>query len=210
MQRLKRACERLEEGLIALLLAAMALVTFFYVVVTNVFTLFYDLGDTWPAISGPSYAVGDAILGVAQDMSWSNALTKALFAGLIFLGLAYGVRTAGHIGVDVLVRLASRPVQRWLGLLACLCCMAYAGLLAVGSFDWVSTLRGAGIGAEDLARFGVRQWHIALVVPLGFALVFVRFLEVLVRILRGRQTGLGLADEAAEALKLQDTEETRP
>ena len=31
-------------------------------------------------------------------MSWSNALTKALFGWLIFLGIAYGVRTAGHLG----------------------------------------------------------------------------------------------------------------
>ncbi|WP_163478768.1 TRAP transporter small permease, partial [Klebsiella pneumoniae] len=85
------------------------------------------------------YSVGDAILGVAQDMSWSNALTKALFGWLIFLGIAYGVRTAGHLGVDALVRLAPRPLQRLIGILACLCCLGYAGLFMVASYDWVKT-----------------------------------------------------------------------
>ncbi len=42
-----------------------------------------------------------------------------------------------------------------------------------------------------------------------FALVFIRFAEILVRILRNRQTGLGLADEAADALKLTEHEEPK-
>jgi len=33
-------------------------------------------------------------------------------------------------------------------------------------------------------------------------MVFIRFAEIFVRILRNEQTGLGLADEAAEAAKL--------
>ncbi|MNJ82352.1 hypothetical protein D3C77_816940 [compost metagenome] len=48
------------------------------------------------------------------------------------------------------------------------------------------------------------QWHIGLIVPLGFALVFIRFAEILLRILQNRQTGLGLADEAADVLKLAE------
>ncbi|MNF01529.1 hypothetical protein D3C81_2330930 [compost metagenome] len=43
--------------------------------------------------------------------------------------------------------------------------------------------------------------------PLGFALVFIRYAEIFVRILQNRQTGLGLADEAAEALKLTEHDE---
>ncbi|HHK0650289.1 TPA: C4-dicarboxylate TRAP transporter small permease protein DctQ, partial [Pseudomonas aeruginosa] len=85
----------------------------------------------------------------------------------------------------------------------------YAGLLCVASYDWVKTLFIAGIGAEDLDHFGIRQWHIGLIVPVGFALVFIRFAEILVRILRNRQTGLGLADEAADALKLTEHEEPK-
>ncbi len=210
MNALRQVWDRFEEGFIALLLTVMTLVTFAYVILNNLYSLFYALAERFEGASDFFFAIGDAILDLAQAMTWSNALTKALFAWLIFFGLAYGVRTAGHIGVDALVKLAPRRVQRLIGLLACLCCLGYAGLIAVGSFEWMQTLFIAGIGAEDLGHFGVQQWHIGLIVPLGFALVFVRFAEIFVRILRDQQTGLGLADEAAEAMKLTEHEEPKP
>ena len=210
MNALRRTWEHFEEAFIAFLLAAMTLVTFVYVVLNNVYAVFYSLGDNWPAASEPMFAIGDGIMGMAQAMTWSSSLTKALFGWLIFFGLSYGVRTAGHIGVDALVKLASKPVQRYIGVIACLCCLGYAGLLAVASFEWINTLMIAEIGAEDLGHFGIMQWHIGLIVPLGFALIFIRFAEILVRILRNRQTGLGLADEAADALKLAEHEDDKP
>ena len=50
-----------------------------------------------------------------------------------------------------------------------------------------------------------------MVVPVGFGLVLLRYLEILVNLLRGRQLGLGLglADEAADALKLTEHEEPK-
>jgi C4-dicarboxylate transporter DctQ subunit len=209
MKALRRIWEHFEEGFIVFLLAAMTLVTFVYVILNNFYSLFYWLADRWPGASAPLFAIGDKIMGMAQAMTWSTALTKALFGWLIFFGLAYGVRTAGHIGVDALVRLTSRSVQKYIGIVACLCCLAYAGLLSVASFEWIETLMNAGIGAEDLGHFGIMQWHIGLIVPLGFALIFIRFAEILLRILHNRQTGLGLADEAADALKLAEHEDDK-
>ncbi len=49
MHALARVWARLEEGLIAFLLAAMTLVTFVYVVLNNLYTLLYDLADLWEA-----------------------------------------------------------------------------------------------------------------------------------------------------------------
>lgn len=210
MNALRRVWDHFEEAFIAFLLATMTLVTFVYVILNNLYTLFYNLADRWEGSSELFFAIGDSILGMAQSMTWSIALTKALFAWLIFFGLAYGVRTAGHIGVDALVKLASKPVQRIIGIIACLACLGYAGLIAVASFDWVHTLFNAGIGAEDLGHFGIMQWHITLIVPFGYAMVFIRFAEILVRILRNQQTGLGLADEAADALKINEHEEQKP
>lgn len=209
MNALRRVWDHFEEGFIAFLLAAMTLVTFVYVILNNFYTLFYALADRWEASSEFFFAIGDSILAMAQAMTWSIALTKALFAWLIFFGLAYGVRTAGHIGVDALVKLASKPVQRIIGLIACLACLGYAGLITVASFDWMGTLLSAGIGAEDLGHYGIMQWHITVIVPFGYAMVFIRFLEIFVRILRNQQTGLGLADEAAEAMKLTEHEEPK-
>ena len=107
MNALRRVWDHFEEGFIAFLLAAMTLVTFVYVILNNLYTLFYNLADRWEGSSELFFAIGDSILSMAQSMTWSIALTKALFAWLIFFGLAYGVRTAGHIGVDALVKLAT-------------------------------------------------------------------------------------------------------
>ena len=213
MNAVRLIWDRFEEGLIVFLLAMMTLVTFVYVILNNFYTLFYRIAEYFSerseGVSEFFYSIGDFILDIVQVMTWSNALTKALFAWLIFFGLAYGVRIGGHIGVDALVKLASRSTQRIIAIIACIFSLGYAGLLSVASFEWISTLMGAGIGADDLGHFGVKQWHIGMIVPIGFTLVFIRFLEILVRILRHEQVGLGLADEAADAMKLSETEETK-
>lgn len=213
MNAVRLIWDRFEEGFIAFLLAAMTLVTFVYVILNNLYTLFYAVGEFFSerfvGVSEFFYGIGDVVLDVVQGMTWSNALTKALFAWLIFFGLAYGVRIGGHIGVDALVKLASRPVQRIIAIIACIASLGYAGLLSVASFEWVSTLMAASIGADDLGQFGIKQWHIGLIVPIGFGLVFIRFFEIFVRILRNEQVGLGLADEAADAMKLTETEEQK-
>jgi len=207
MQSLRRVWEHFEEGMIAFLLAAMTLVTFVYVALNNIYTLFYTLSDQWAVSSDFFAGIGDHLMGYAQSMTWSVALTKALFGWLIFFGIAYGVRTAGHLGVDVLVKKTSKPVQRWLSMLACLCCMVYAGLFLAASYKWVSALFVAGIGAEDLDRYGIKVAYITVIVPIGFAMIIARYLEIMYRIYTYRQTGLGLADEAAEATKLANPAE---
>ena len=190
----------------------MTLVTFVYVILNNLYTMFYSFAESMPSMEDFWYGIGDVILSMAQAMTWSNALTKALFAWLIFFGIAYGVRTAGHIGVDAVVKLFKTKTQRTIGIVACLICLGYAGLLAESSLEWVATLANAQIGAEDLGHYGIMQWHIAVIVPVGFTLCFIRFLEIFVRIMRGKQSGLGLADEAADAAHLaqhDDTEERK-
>ncbi|MDD2222354.1 MAG: TRAP transporter small permease [Pseudomonas sp.] len=213
MNTVRLIWDRFEEGFIVLLLTAMTLVTFVYVILNNLYTFFYAVGEYFSerseGVSEFFYTVGDTVLDIVQSMTWSNATTKALFAWLIFFGLAYGVRIGGHIGVDALVKLASRPTQRIIAIIACIFSLGYAGLLSVASYEWISTLMGAGIGADDLAQFGIKQWHIAVIVPVGFTLVFIRYFEILIRIIRHQQVGLGLADEAADAMKLTETGESK-
>ncbi|GLT13359.1 TRAP transporter small permease [Vibrio algivorus] len=197
---------KLEEGLVAFLLAAMTLVTFTYVVLNNLYTPFYDLSDwfyalEWSATSNAFLSIGDFFIGLAQEMTWSTALTKALFGWLIFIGMSYGVRIGGHIGVDVVVNLLSTRKQKVIGIIACLACLTYAAMMTYASYDWVSTLFHADIYAEDLEKIGIKVWYIGAVVPVGFALLWIRFFEIFIRILRGLQLGLGIADETKDAMK---------
>lgn len=202
MSSLKWLWERLEECLISILLMVMTLVTFSYVVFNNLYNVFFDLAEAIPFTASFADPIGEWIMEAAQEMTWSVALTKACFGWLIFFGASYGVRTAGHIGVDVLVKRLSRSGQRVVGVIAVAACLTYAFLIATASYEWISAMHIADIGAEDLHQFHLKQWHIGLIMPVGFGLIAIRFIEILIRILRGKQTGLGLVDESEDAMKL--------
>ena len=52
MNALRRVWDHFEEAFIAFLLAAMTLVTFVYVILNNLYTLFYNLADRWAVERG--------------------------------------------------------------------------------------------------------------------------------------------------------------
>lgn len=165
---------RLEEGLIAFLLAVMTLVTFAQVVARYVFN---------------------------YSFVWALELVTYLFGFLIFIGMSYGVRVGSHIGVDALVKTLKPKAARVVGASAALLCLAYAVILFYGSWQYVAKMVEIGIMAEDLP---IPQWVPRLALPVGFGLLIVRFAEALFRIASGRETRLQVADEAVDALKHKD------
>lgn len=208
MHAVVRVWNHAEEMLVAFLLAGMTLVTFAYVVFNNLYGVFYSLGDSLPFANDALLGIGDNILYIAQEMTWSVALTKAMFGWLIFVGLAWGVRIGAHIGVDLLVRQFNPANQRRVAMLAVLICLGYCALMTYSSEQWVATLYQVGTSAEDLDRFGIAQWQIVMIVPIGFALMFVRFLQMFIRIVQGKQQGLGLHSEVDDAVKLADNDQS--
>jgi C4-dicarboxylate transporter, DctQ subunit len=168
-----RWLERLEEGLIALLLGSMTLITFSQVVARYVFN---------------------------YSFVWALELTTTLFAWLIFLGMSYGVRVGSHIGVDAFVKTLSPNGARIVAAAAALLCIVYAGIVLVGGSIYVGKMYDLGIEMEDLP---FPQWAPRVVLPLGFALLGLRFAQLFVQILKGKQHRL-VGDEAAEALKLRE------
>jgi C4-dicarboxylate transporter, DctQ subunit len=165
--------ERLEEGLIAFLLAAMTIVTFAQVVARYVFNF---------------------------SFVWALELTMVLFAWLIFLGIPYGVRVGSHIGVDSFVKLLGAKAGRVVGAIAAALGIVYSGILLVGSWNYVAKMHEVGILSDDLP---IEQWIPRTILIFCFGLLALRFGQVLYRILTGREVRLHLGDEAAEALKQQ-------
>lgn len=165
--------ERLEEALLAMLLAAMTLVTFMQVVARYVFN---------------------------YSFVWAMELTAVLFASLIFIGMGYGVRVGAHIGIDVLTRKLGRQAARWVGMVAAALCIVYACVLGYGGFNLVAKLKEVGIFMQDLP---ILQWIPRVILPLGFALLALRFLHVFWQLATGQAASL-LGDEVKEALKMQD------
>ena len=165
--------ERLEEGLIAFLLAAMTLITFGQVIARYIFNF---------------------------SFTWALELTGVLFAWLIFLGIPYGVRVGSHIGVDTLVKALGPKTARVLGGIAAALCIAYSVILLVGSWSYVATMYQIDITMQDLP---IPQWAPRSILLVSFGLLTLRFSQLLYRIVTGRETRLHLGDEAAEALRHQ-------
>jgi C4-dicarboxylate transporter DctQ subunit len=167
-----RWLERLEEWLVAFLMAAMTLTTCMQVVARYVFN---------------------------YSFVWALELTGVMFAWLIFVGMSYGVRVGAHIGIDAAVRLLRPPVARAVGMVAAALCIVYALIVTYGGWQYVRKIHEVGILMQDMP---MQQWIPRIVVPLGFALLALRFGQAFWRIARGEKTQL-LHDEAEEALKLR-------
>lgn len=165
---------RLEEGLIAFLLAIMTLVTFAQVIARYVFN---------------------------YSFVWALELVTYLFGFLIFIGMSYGVRVGSHIGVDALVKALKPKAARIVGGTAALLCLVYAVIIFYGSWQYVAKMYEIGIMAEDLP---IPQWVPRLSLLVGFGLLVVRFAEAFGRIATGRETRMQVADEAVDALKHKD------
>ena len=133
---------------------------------------------------------------------WALEVTTYLFAWLVMIGISYGVKVGFHIGIDAVVKLMPPRGQRLIGLLASLLCLLYAGILLIGSYRYVDTMHMLGVEAEDIA---LERWLLAIILPVGFALLGWRLMQAAWRILRGQQTEL-LGDEAAEVLRAHAAE----
>lgn len=169
--------DRLEEWCMMLMLCLMTGVTFTQVVLRYVF---------------------------GNGLTWALEFSVICFAFMIFLGISYGVRVGGHIGVDAFVKLFSSRVQRYLGLLAVLFSLLYVGMVLYGSWQYVSTMKLIAVEFDDLP---IERWKVLAVMPIGYSLIAYRFLHIFWRLLTGKAQHLHLADEAAEALSSQQLQQ---
>ena len=119
---------------------------------------------------------------------WSLEATTYSFAWLVLVGMSYCVRTRTHIAVNLLVSRFNDRARRLLGLLAILVCLAYSLLMLFGSSMFVQRLYTLGHDARDLP---FARWLLSIILPVGFALLALRFVQLGVGIWRGQVTDLG-------------------
>lgn len=168
---LREAVHRAEEGLIALILGVMTVLTFIQVVLRYVFN---------------------------SGLDWQLESNYYLFAWLAMIGISYCVRVRAHIGVDAAVRLLPPAPRRAVGIFVLLLALTYTVLMMYGSFDYLHRLYIINVEAEDIP---IATWKLSLCLPLGFVLLFIRLLEMGWRIFTGQSEGYELADEAEEATR---------
>ena len=177
-ERGSTAGDRFEETLIAFLLGMMTIVTF-----ANVVARFLN-----------------------HNILWALETTVFLFAWLVLIGASYGVKHTFHIGIDIVVARLPRPARRVVTLVAVACCIAFAVLLLIGSWNYwwpfastrtfyeVNDIPMPGILAflgdvmnEGEAYEKLPRFIPYVVLPISTLLLAIRFVQVGLRVWRGRQ-----------------------
>lgn len=155
---LLRLLDRLEETLIASLMAGATLLIFASVV--------------------QRFAAGTALLyPIASqiDLGWAQELCIFMFIWMAKFGAAYGVRTGIHVGVDVITRRLRPARQRAVVLFSLLCGAVFTATVGTMGAKFVYELMGTDQTTPDLEW---PSWIIYLCIPLGSYLMCFRFLQV--------------------------------
>ncbi|MEX4008242.1 TRAP transporter small permease [Neoaquamicrobium sediminum] len=163
------------------------------------------------------------------NTGWSGALefTRVMFAWMILFGMSYGIKHGVHLGVDAFVRLLPSNLFRLAALFAAVCVflyafvLLYAGWLALlgvdvstnwrqtGAIGYWTFMFDRGTGLDDLKyplwmqeTFGlqdrVQRWIAYIMLPAGLALLALRAVQGFVAILRGEREMLIASHEAED------------
>ena len=173
LNRFLKTLNHLEEFLMATLLAIMTLLTSLQVLLRYAFS---------------------------TGLIWSLEATTYCFAWLVLIGMSYCVRTQSHIALDLLVKQFNERWRRLLGVFAIAVCIGYSLLMLYGSFIFVQRLYWLGNYARDLP---VARWVLTIILPIGFGLLTLRFIQLGLAIWRGETVGLGMIESNPEDLKAE-------
>ncbi|EDM65798.1 putative C4-dicarboxylate transport protein DctQ [Moritella sp. PE36] len=199
--RLGRFTDNIEELNIALSLGVMTLLTFANVVFRYVFN---------------------------GNILWALELTVFLFAWLVLVGASYGVKKHSHIGVDILINIASVKLRKIYAVIAVSACLLFSVLLLIGSWNywypfvtdqaWYETddipmpeflqfladWLNEGERYEKLPRF-IPYFSL----PLGTALLTFRFTQLLWQVLTNKIDRVIASHEAEDALAVLEQKDNK-
>lgn len=163
---LMKLLDRLEEAIIAFLIAAATLVIF--VAVTHRY------------LAGlPIPGVQDYLLTL--NFAWAQELCIYMFVWMAKFGAAYGVRTGIHVGVDVLINRLDGPLRGRFVVFGLLAGALFTGIVGTLGSHFVIEMASTEQTSSDLEW---PMWIIYLAIPLGSYLMCFRFLQVCVAFLR--------------------------
>ena len=152
--------DRLEEILIASLMALATLVIFAAVVHR------YASGLPIPYVQ-------DALIKI--NTSWAQELCIYLFVWMAKFGAAYGVRTGIHVGVDVLI---NRLQTKWRNRFIIFGLLSGAGFTALIASLGASLVWKIAHSDQTSPDLEIPIWIVYLAIPLGSSLMSFRFLQV--------------------------------
>ncbi|UCE89472.1 MAG: TRAP transporter small permease [Pseudomonadota bacterium] len=130
-------------------------------------------------------------------LTWVLEAVQYLFAWVVLIGAAHGVKVGIHLGIDILVERFPPNVRRIVALISLLLCLVFVGAVDVLSIEYIVKIYQWGDLSLDLQ---IPQWIPYLAIPVGLTLMFYHFLHVGWLIWTGKALGIH-SSEAAQALE---------
>jgi len=155
---LLRILDRLEEILIASLMAAATFIIFLAVMHRYLIGISFLYPILFPI-----------------NLSWAQELCIYMFVWMAKFGAAYGVRTGIHVGVDVVVNQLKSPWRNGVVLFGLFCGAFFTGVIGTMGAKFVYGLMHTDQVSPDLE---IPSWFVYLCIPLGSYLMCFRFLQV--------------------------------
>jgi C4-dicarboxylate transporter, DctM subunit len=174
-----RVLNRLEETLIAVLIAGATLLIFVAVVHRYGTGLSIDISKwaTAHELTGLAAVFKSIFLWFSSwDLSWSQELCVIMFVWMAKFGAAYGVRTGVHVGVDVATNAIKPSSRYWVVLFGLVCGAIFTFTIGTFGATFVGRMLHTGQVTNDLEA---PQWIVYLAIPLGSYLMCFRFLQVI-------------------------------
>ncbi len=161
-----KVLDRLEEWIIATLMAAATVVIFIAVVHRYLSGL-------------PIPGVQDWL--IQQNTSWAQEICIYMFVWMAKFGAAYGVRTGIHVGVDVVINRLDEKWRRGFIIFGLLAGAVFTGIVATLGGSFVYHMSQTDQTSADLE---MPMWIVYMAIPLGSSLMCFRFLQVLVHFIK--------------------------
>lgn len=156
---------------------------------------------------------------------WMEEVTLTLGAWFVLFGASYGVKVGAHIGVDAFVQTLPQKARKVTAIAAVILCLCYCSLFLYGSWNYLAKMYNIGITMEDvympqafvglfnegtlwdIFRVDAEEplmplWISQSIILLGFALLFYRFTQLLLKVISDKADGFKFADEAEESMHL--------
>lgn len=123
---------------------------------------------------------------------WALEFVQYLFAWVVLIGAAHGVKVGIHLGIDILLERLPPKTHRIALLTAITCCIIFISIVAYESYIYTFKIYQWGDLTEDLQ---IPQWIPYIAIPLGTTLMFYHFLVVGWSIVKGDRDSIHVKDQ---------------
>jgi C4-dicarboxylate transporter DctQ subunit len=117
-------------------------------------------------------------------LSWVLETVQYLFAWVVLVGAAHGVKLGIHLGIDILIIKLSPHYRKVAVVTAAMLCIAFIAVVDYYSVIYIVKIHDWGDRTQDLH---IPQWIPYLAIPVGLSLMLYHFLFIAWQLITGQR-----------------------